>query len=149
MATPRGPSRHGEKVFEPDERLQVLLSNPQSDSGNPEITREPEPSANNGTGIGTIVNDGTDVNQSANNASGTHARVGVGTNPDAANDPVRVYRKAADGVRLLWTGRLNDTGGVSKVLPQDFRKGSTVRLVSRVFTGTGNFWSNVSPVTIE
>jgi Calx-beta domain len=131
---------NGDKTLEPDERLWVKLGTA-TGPGTPQIT--------DGDGRGLVVNDDTEVTLKASNASGDRVRALVGTTPDAAGNPVNIYRKVGDENRLLWQGTLNSSGGLDRVLPQDFHQGNTVRLFARVATDSGNYWSNDSAVTID
>ena len=130
----------GEMAYESDEDFSVRLSNPQG-SGNPEIQ--------DGTGAGTIRNNDTEVNLAARNARGDHVRAVVGTNPNAADRPVTVYRRVRGEDPVLYRGRLNDNGHLGQRLSQEFRRGSTVKLVAKVATGHGTYWSNVDRVTVD
>lgn len=132
---------NGDKDLEPDERLWVRLNEAVVGPGNPKVT--------DADGRAVIVNEDTDVALRASNARGDRVRALVGTTPDAAGDPVKIYRKVGAETRLLWSGTLNSTGGVDRALPQEFRQGSTVRLFARVTTDNGNYWSNGSSVTID
>jgi hypothetical protein len=131
---------NGDIRHEPGEQFTLTLSNPQG-SGNPEI--------GDGTGVGTIVNDDTNVDLSASNAAGRHVRAVVSTTPQGPGDTVRIWQQRAGDDRVVYKGTLNDRGRVNTVLDREFANGANVRLYARVITGNGMYQSETDSVTID
>ena len=125
-----------DRVREAAETLSVNLSHP----GNATLS--------DATGRGTITNDDTRVGLVASNATLHRVRATVSTLAAAPSAPVKVYRVVKAGVRLLFQGRLDSSGRISVVLPQQYGAGDRVNLVATVATVDGVYTSPRSATTV-
>jgi hypothetical protein len=126
-----------DKVREANETLQVTLTAPVGAT------------LADGSAVGTIVNDDTQVNLGMRRAKHHRVRVAVSTLPVAAGAPVKVYRVTRSGVTRVLNTTLNASGRISVRLGHHYRPGKRVTMFATVLTSNGLYRSARAHVTIR
>jgi hypothetical protein len=126
-----------DKVREANETLQVTLTAPVGAT------------LADGSAVGTIVNDDTQVNLGMRRAKHHRVRVAVSTLPVAAGAPVKVYRVTRSGVTRVLNTTLNASGRISVRLGHHYRPGKCVTMFATVLTSNGLYRSARAHVTIR
>jgi hypothetical protein len=103
----------------------------------------------NGTAVGTILNDDTQVGIAVRQGTQHRIRVIVTTGPLAPGAPVKVYRVLPSGRRVVLTATLGTNGRLSVRLGHHYAPGTRVRLVAVVQTANGLYSSGQVAITIR
>jgi hypothetical protein len=126
-----------DKVREANETLQVTLSAPVGAT------------VADGSAVGTIVNDDTQVGLALRRAKHHRVRVVVSTLPASAGAPVKVYRVTRSGATRVLNTTLNASGRISIRLGHHYRPGKRVTMFATVLTPNGLYRSARAHVTIR
>jgi hypothetical protein len=126
-----------DKVREANESLTVTLTAPVNAA------------VADGTAVGTIVNDDTQVGLALRRATHHRVRVVVSTLPAAAGAPVKVYRVTRSGATRVLNTTLNASGRISVRLGHHYRPGKRVTMFATVLTSNGLYRSVRAHVTIR
>lgn len=101
-------------------------------------------------GRGRIVDDDTSVALTARNGRSTRIRIDLGTTPQRAHAPVKVFAMV-DGSQAerVFRGRTGDSGELHRVLRREFRHGDEVRVWAVLTTVRGSYRSANRSITID